>query len=76
MISKDSVVDENSWFKPNIKHPYYTSKALAEIEAWRFYFESKGKLNLTVINPALVLGKYLTPNFTASAGILKRLFTH
>lgn len=59
-MNKHMVCDENSWYPVGEHHRnnYATSKVLAEREAWRIYFQSEGKLNLTVINPGIVLGKY------------------
>ncbi len=41
------------------------------MEAWKMYKQSNGKMNLTTIVPSVVLGKYITPNFTVSAEMLK-----
>ena len=53
---------------------YTKSKTLAEREAWKIYFRSRGRLNLTIICPGLVLGKYIMPGYTESSKVIIELF--
>lgn len=46
------------------------SKYYAEKEAWRIYEENKDKLNLTVINPTLILGPTSSPKLSASLTVV------
>lgn len=66
--------DSQSW--ANTKGMAYSvSKFLAEKEAWKIYFSSKGKLNLSVINPGLILGSLITNNNPPSNKFLEYLMT-
>ncbi len=58
--------DENDFTDPNCEELYPRIKVLAEKEAWRISKQSKGRLNLSVICPGLVLGNYILqkPTFT------------
>ena len=53
---------------------YGKIKVTAEKEAWKIALKSKGKMNLSVICPGLVIGEYLMPNYTVSSGGLIRVF--
>ncbi len=65
---------EKDWSDPNIGGVYEKSKTRAEKEAWRIALQSKGKINLTVINPNLIVGKFLMDNKPTSASLLITLF--
>jgi dihydroflavonol-4-reductase len=52
---------------------YVKSKALAERAAWRFIAEEGGALELSVVNPAFVLGPVLGPDLSSSTGVIKRM---
>lgn len=75
MIDGSLVINEDNWFGPHKDHPYATSKSMAEQVAWNIYFKNKGRMNLTVINPSLVLGTYLTPYQTNSSRLISRIFS-
>ena len=66
--------NKESWASLQGSSGYVKSKTLAEREAWRIYFRSKGKLNLTIICPGLVLGEYIMPSFTESSKVIVELF--
>ncbi|CAM0144705.1 unnamed protein product [Urochloa decumbens] len=65
----DKVIDGDSWADVDIlrklKLWYNVSKTLAEEAAWDFAAREQG-LKLVVINPAMVLGPFLTPTVNAS----------
>lgn len=50
---------------------YYKSKTLAEQAAWAFARESE--LELSVINPSMILGPLLAPQVGASVGLIQKL---
>ena len=72
--SKKIHKNKESWASLKESSGYIKSKTLAEREAWKIYFRSKGKLNLTVICPGLVLGEYIMPSYTESSKIIIELF--
>jgi nucleoside-diphosphate-sugar epimerase len=67
--------DETSW--TNLDNPdltaYVKSKTLAEQAAWNFMRSEGGKLELTVVNPVAVFGPVLSPDFSTSVLIIKKL---
>jgi dihydroflavonol-4-reductase len=54
-------------------HPYVKSKALAERAAWDFMAREGGALELAVVNPVMVLGPVLGPDFSSSIEVVKAL---
>ena len=66
--------DETRWtdFGRGDVHPYVKSKTLAERAAWDFIAKEGGALELSVINPVLVLGPVL-PDFSPSIFLVQRL---
>ncbi|OEK06354.1 SDR family oxidoreductase [Roseivirga misakiensis] len=67
---------EEDWSNPN--HPkdksaYTKSKTLAEKAAWEFMEKDESGLELSVINPGLVLGPILEADFGTSAMVVKKL---
>jgi nucleoside-diphosphate-sugar epimerase len=54
-------------------HPYAKSKTLAERAAWDFIAREGGALELSVINPVLVLGPVFGPDCSPSIFLVKRL---
>ncbi|ABD53446.1 NAD-dependent epimerase/dehydratase family protein [Jannaschia sp. CCS1] len=52
--------------------PYYTSKTLAERAAWDFVAEHP-EMQLTTINPSLVLGAPLDDNYGTSLSLIERM---
>lgn len=66
--------DESDWCNTDLPTttPYAKSKTLAERAAWDFVDKTPG-LQLTTINPSLVLGPLLDGTFGSSVGLVKRL---
>jgi len=67
--------DETQWSDPNNAglSAYAKSKTLAERAAWDFVGREGGGLELAVVNPVLVLGPVLGPDYAASIVLIKRL---
>jgi nucleoside-diphosphate-sugar epimerase len=67
--------DETYWTDPLEKRlaPYVKSKTLAERAAWDFIAKEGGGLELSVVNPVVVFGPVLGPDFSTSILLLKRL---
>src|ERR1700691_6242296 len=67
--------DESNWTDPDGDDvlPYVKSKTLAERAAWDFIAKEGGGLELSVVNPVVVFGPVLGPDFSASILLLKRL---
>lgn len=62
----------------DVTHPvgrqaYTKSKTLAEAAAWEYVKTSAPEINLTTINPVLVLGAPLDNNFGSSVSIVERI---
>jgi dihydroflavonol-4-reductase len=69
--------DETMW--TDVTHPvgrvaYTKSKTLAEKAAWDFIESDDSKIEITTINPVLVLGAPLDENFGASISLVERIF--
>ncbi len=67
--------DESHWSDPSWPGitPYSKSKTLAERAAWDFVESKAPGLELTTINPCLVLGRPLDDHYGASLRIVERL---
>lgn len=66
--------DETSWTDASGKvTAYVKSKTLAERAAWDFIATTGGALELSVINPVVVLGPVLGPDYSGSIQIVRRL---
>jgi nucleoside-diphosphate-sugar epimerase len=52
---------------------YVKSKILAERAAWDFMAREGGALELSVVNPGAIFGPVLGPDYSVSAGIVRRL---
>jgi nucleoside-diphosphate-sugar epimerase len=67
--------DETNWTNPDGRgvQPYAKSKTLAERAAWDFVAREGGGLELSVVNPTLVLGPVLGPDYSASILLIQRL---
>jgi len=66
--------DETSWTDLTGRvSAYVKSKTLAEQAAWDFVGGSNGRLELAVVNPVLVLGPVLGPDYSTSIQIIKRM---
>jgi dihydroflavonol-4-reductase len=68
--------DEADWTDPTgpLATPYAASKTLAERAAWEF--AARNDLELTVINPSLVLGPALDRQIGTSLKVVQRLLQH
>jgi dihydroflavonol-4-reductase len=70
--------DETSW--TNAEHPigrqaYTKSKTLAEKAAWDYIAAEAPELELTTINPVLVIGAPLDKNFGSSVSVIERVLS-
>ncbi len=67
--------DETDWTDAKGKGlaPYVKSKTLAERAAWDFIAAQGGALELSVVNPVLVFGPVLGPDYSTSILMLKRM---
>jgi nucleoside-diphosphate-sugar epimerase len=69
--------DETYWtnISGNDVTAYVKSKSLAERAAWDFMAREGGSLELSVVNPVVVLGPVLGPDFSTSILLLQRFLT-
>lgn len=67
--------DESDWSDPawSGMTPYTKSKTLAERAAWDFVANEAPEMELTTINPCLVLGRPLDDHYGASLKVVERL---
>jgi nucleoside-diphosphate-sugar epimerase len=67
--------DETNWTNPEAAdvQPYAKSKTLAERAAWDFVARDGGGLELAVINPTMVAGPVLGPDYSSSIILVQRL---
>ena len=66
--------DERDWTNPSADvTAYVKSKTLAERAAWEFLAREGGSLELSVVNPVLVLGPVLGPDLSTSIALIKRM---
>jgi nucleoside-diphosphate-sugar epimerase len=68
-------LDESSWTDPSEGNlgAYVKSKTLAERAAWDFMAREGGALELSVVNPVVVLGPVLGADYSASIMLIKRM---
>ena len=68
-------LNETNWTDPNGRGltAYVKSKTLAERAAWDFIANQGGRLELSVVNPVVVFGPVLGPDYSVSISIVKRL---
>jgi nucleoside-diphosphate-sugar epimerase len=72
--STDRRFSETDWTDPNGRlGAYVKSKTLAERAAWEFIARDGGALELAVVNPVVVFGPVLGPDFSTSVQLLRRL---
>jgi nucleoside-diphosphate-sugar epimerase len=66
---------EDDWTDPTSLRatPYYKSKTLAERAAWAFASETG--LDLAVINPGIIFGPLLGPDFGTSVGLIRQMMS-
>lgn len=67
--------DETNWTDPSGRdvQPYAKSKTLAERAAWDFVAREGVGLELAVVNPVMVFGPVLGPDYSASILLVQRL---
>ena len=67
--------NETDWTDPNGDgvYAYIKSKTLAERAAWDFSANEGGSLELSVINPVVVLGPVVGPDYSASVLFIQRM---
>ena len=66
--------DESNWSDVNgSANPYSKSKTLAERAAWDFVTNEGGALNLTTINPSVILGAPIGTGFGTSVSVVRRI---
>jgi len=73
--ARSAPFDETVWTDLNAAGiaPYTKSKALAERAAWDFIGREGGSLEMAVINPTVVFGPVLGPDFSSSILLLQRM---
>ncbi|MBR1201127.1 aldehyde reductase [Bradyrhizobium sp. AUGA SZCCT0240] len=66
---------EDDWTDPTSLRatPYYKSKTLAERAAWAFADETG--LDLVVINPGIIFGPLLGPDYGTSVGLIQQMMS-
>lgn len=67
--------DETFWTDTTNAPAYQKSKTLAERAAWDFMKREGGALELSVVNPAAVMGPVLGPDYSHSIYLIKNLLT-
>ena len=76
MSPENHIFTEDDWTDPNSNiSAYAKSKTLAELAAWDFINNQDSSLELTVINPVVVLGPVLGKDFSNSIQIVEQLMT-
>jgi nucleoside-diphosphate-sugar epimerase len=72
---RNAPFDETSWTNPDGEdvRPYVKSKTLAERAAWDFIAKEGGVLELSVVNPVVVFGPVLGPDYSTSIILVQRL---
>jgi nucleoside-diphosphate-sugar epimerase len=73
--SGEAPYTEEDWTDPTGPRatPYYKSKTLAERAAWAFASETG--LDLAVINPGLIFGPLLGPDYGTSVGLIQQMMS-
>ncbi len=73
----DALADETVWTDPDLPGvgAYTRSKTIAERAAWDLMASSGGETQLATINPGLVLGPVMGPDFSDSVQVVQRLLT-
>jgi dihydroflavonol-4-reductase len=72
--AKNAPFDEKDWTNPTADvTAYVKSKTLAERAAWEFIAREGANLELSVVNPVLVLGPVLGADLSTSIALIKRM---
>ena len=71
----DRPFNEEDWTDPTAKGltAYTKSKTLAERAAWEFMAREGGSLELATVNPVVVFGPVLGPDYSTSIQVVQRL---
>jgi len=71
----DRPLNEDDWTSFDLRpvSAYTKSKTLAEKAAWEFVAEEGGSMELSVVNPVLVLGPVLDADYATSIRLIHRL---
>ena len=64
--NEEEVITEEDWSDESVSPAYPKSKVRAEKAGWKIYEENKDKIQLTVVNPNLVLGPIFTRHGNSS----------
>lgn len=64
--NEERLLSEADWSDENKCGAYPKSKVKAEKAAWEFYERNKDKIEMTVVNPALILGPIFTKHGNSS----------
>lgn len=67
--------DETVWTDTTHAPAYQKSKTLAEKAAWEFMTREGGSLELSVVNPAAVMGPVLGPDYSHSIYLVRNLLS-
>lgn len=71
--NQEKVIDESMWSDTNKCSHYPKSKTLAEKAAWEFYEQHKSKIEVTVVNPSMVLGPPLSKHGNSSEALVANM---
>jgi nucleoside-diphosphate-sugar epimerase len=73
--AQEQPFDETSWTDPqgDDVSAYVKSKTLAERAAWDFMAREGGALELAVVNPVMVFGPVLGPDYSTSIVVVQRM---
>jgi len=66
---------EDDWSDESKCPPYPKSKVRAEKAAWKFYEDHKDKVEVTVVNPGLVMGPVFTRHGNSSESLFSDILT-
>jgi len=64
--------NEDDWAIPETCPPYEKSKYYAEKEVWKIFEENKDKIQITCINPGIVLGPTFSKYISTSGDVVSR----
>ncbi len=69
------IKNEDDWSDESKCPPYPKSKVKAERAAWKFYEDHKDKIEVTVVNPGLVMGPVFTKHGNSSESLFSDILT-
>jgi len=71
--NEDKLLTEEDWSDPTKCSHYPKSTVIAEKAVWEFYDKNKDKIDVTVVNPSMVLGPIYTVHGNASESLLAEI---